>query len=116
MQRALLSTLKQPIYASLELDENAAEERLHEQKAAEQRKSELLNGLTRRQRHFLLEKLMGHCDKDAALIAGYSLSVAEKTKQRVWKPAVRLEFERLSRKLGKLMASRVLQGTGMVGS
>ncbi len=115
MQRALKATPEQPIYAGLELDENAAEERLREQEAAEERESELLNGLTRRQRHFVLEKLMGHCDKDAALLAGYSLSVAENTKQRVWKPPVRVEFERLARKLAKLMASKVLQEPGMVG-
>jgi hypothetical protein len=34
-------------------------------------------------------------DKDAALSAGYSLSVAENTKQRVWRPRVRAEWERL---------------------
>jgi hypothetical protein len=34
-------------------------------------------------------------DKDAAIAAGYSLSVAENTKQRVWKPRVHAEFERL---------------------
>jgi len=114
-QRALLSTLEQPIYAGLELDENAAEERLREQEAAEQRKSELLNGLTRRQRHFLLEKLCGHSDKDAALLAGYSLSVAENTKQRVWKPVVRSEFERLSKNLTIKFAAKGLPNFGMVG-
>lgn len=44
---------------------------------------------------FILEKLVGRNDKEAALSAGYSPSVAENTKQRVWKPQVRLEFERL---------------------
>jgi phage terminase small subunit len=34
-------------------------------------------------------------DKDAAIAAGYSVSVAENTKQRIWKPRVRAEFERL---------------------
>jgi hypothetical protein len=34
--------------------------------------------ITRLQRTFLLEKLVGLNDKDAALAAGYSLSVAEK--------------------------------------
>jgi Terminase small subunit len=47
--------------------------------------SELRNGLTDRQRRFILEKIAGLNDKDAALAAGYSLSVAENTKQRVWK-------------------------------
>lgn len=83
------------IYTTLETGETAAEERLREQEAAEQRRSELLSGLTRRQRHFILEKLLGNSDKDAALLAGYSLSVAENTKQRIWKPVVRSEFERL---------------------
>ncbi len=56
---------------------------------------DLRNGLNRRQRTFLLEKLVGLNDKDAALAAGYSLSVAENTKQRIWKPRVRAEWERL---------------------
>jgi hypothetical protein len=53
------------------------------------KRSELRNGLTRRQRTFVLEKLAGLNDKDAALSAGYSLSVAENTKQRIWKPRAR---------------------------
>jgi phage terminase small subunit len=53
-------------------------------------------GLSRRQRIFLLEKLVGLNDKDAALAAGYSPSVAENTKQKIWaKPGVKDEFERL---------------------
>ncbi len=59
------------------------------------KRSDLRNGLTRRQRIFLLEKLVGLSDKDAALAAGYSLSVSENTKQRIWKPRVRNEWERL---------------------
>jgi phage terminase small subunit len=52
--------------------------------------------LSRRQRTFLLEKLVGLNDKDAALAAGYSLSVAENTKQKIWaKPGVREQFESL---------------------
>jgi hypothetical protein len=31
----------------------------------------------------------------AALAVGYSVSVAENNKQRIWKPQVRAEFERL---------------------
>ena len=53
--------------------------------------------MTRRQRVFVLEKLVGLNDKDAALAAGYSLSVAENTKQRIWKPRVRAEYERVRR-------------------
>jgi phage terminase small subunit len=48
------------------------------------------------QRLFLLGKLEGLNDKDAALAAGYSLSVSENTKQRIWKPRVRQEFARLA--------------------
>jgi hypothetical protein len=61
----------------------------------EQLRSELRNGLTDMQRLFLFGKLGGLNDKEAALAAGYSLSVAENTKQRIWKPRVREEFERL---------------------
>jgi phage terminase small subunit len=61
----------------------------------EQRRSELRNGLTDTQRLFLFGKVSGLNDKDAAIAAGYSLSVAENTKQRIWKPRVRAEFERL---------------------
>jgi DNA-directed RNA polymerase specialized sigma24 family protein len=76
-------------------------------------RSELLNGLTRRQRTFILEKLTGLNDKEAALVAGYSLSVAENTKQRVWKPKVRAEYERLERQLfGKLAGECKLVESG----
>jgi hypothetical protein len=61
----------------------------------EQRRSELRNGLTDKQRLFLLGKLSALNDKDAATGAGYSPSVAENTKERIWKPRVRTEFERL---------------------
>src|SRR6266446_6165614 len=60
----------------------------------EARRSELRKGLTDRQRLFLFGKLGGLNDKDAAIAAGYSVSVAENTKQRIWKPRVRAEFER----------------------
>jgi len=59
------------------------------------RRSELRNGLADMQRLFLFGKLSGLNDKDAAVAAGYSRSVAENTKQRIWKPRVRAEFERL---------------------
>ena len=52
--------------------------------------------ITRLQRTFLLEKLVGLNDKDAAIAAGYSLSIAKNTKQKIWaKPGVQKEFERL---------------------
>jgi hypothetical protein len=46
-------------------------------------------------RLFLFGKLSGLNDKDAAIAAGYSLSVSENTKQRVWKPRVRVEYGRI---------------------
>jgi hypothetical protein len=67
----------------------------------EQQRSELRNGLTDMQRLFLFGKLSGLNDKDAAIAAGYSVSVAENTKQRIWKPRVRAEFERLQRSIKK---------------
>lgn len=74
----------------------AAWEQAREQRELENKRSDLRNGLTRRQRIFILEKLVGLSDKDAALAAGYSVSVAENTKQRIWNRRVRSEFERLS--------------------
>jgi hypothetical protein len=74
-------------------------EPLSPEEELEQRRSELRNGLTDMQRLFLLGKLSGLNDKDAALAAGYSLSVAQNTKQRIWKSRVRAEFERLQRGL-----------------
>jgi hypothetical protein len=66
----------------------------------EKRRYGLKNGLTDLQRLFLLGKLEGLNDKDAALAAGYSLSVSENTKQRIWKPKVRQEFARLTALIG----------------
>src|SRR5713226_4322328 len=68
---------------------------LSSEEELEARRSELRNGLTDMQRLFLFGKLSGLNDKDAAIAAGYSVSVAENTKQRIWKPRVRAEFERL---------------------
>ena len=78
--------------------------------ALKAKRSDLRNGLTRRQRIFILEKIAGLSDRDAALAAGYSASVAENTKQRIWKPRVRAEWERLKREC----LSRILCG-GKVG-
>jgi len=44
---------------------------------------------------FLFGKLSGLNDKNAALAAGYALSVAENTKQRIWKPQVMAEYNRI---------------------
>lgn len=82
---------------------------LNPEEALEQHRSELRNGLTDMQRLFLFGKLSGLNDKDAALAAGYSVSVAENTKQRIWKPRVRSEFERLRRDLAEtLLRERAL--------
>jgi hypothetical protein len=48
-----------------------------------------------RQRLFLFGKISGLNDKDSALAAGYSLSVVESTKPRIWKNRLRRGFERL---------------------
>jgi hypothetical protein len=76
-----------------------------ERKWVDAKRSELRNGLTRRQRVFVLEKLAGLNDRDAALAAGYSLSVAENTKQKIWKPRVIEEFTRVKFRLSKPILS-----------
>ena len=82
-----------------QLDHIVCQSPLTPEEKLERRRSELTNGLTDMQRLFLFGKLSGLNDKDAAIAAGYSLSVAENTKQRIWKPKVRMEFERLRREL-----------------
>jgi hypothetical protein len=63
-------------------------------------RSDVLRGLSRRQHAFIREKLFGATDKAAALLAGYSLSVAENTKQKIWaKPRVWEEYESLRQRL-----------------
>jgi hypothetical protein len=53
------------------------------------RDSKPWNRLTHQQQQIvILQKLVGRSNKDAALSAGYSLSVAENTMQRIWKPRV----------------------------
>ena len=78
-----------------------------EQAGLEARRLELRKWLTRRQRIFILEKLVGLNDKNAALAAGYSLSVGENTKQRIWNPYVRQEFERLQSELRSQIIERI---------
>jgi hypothetical protein len=91
-----LRTARQhPDLRGFKLDEFPDSEHARIQVLVDAKTSDIRNGLTRRQRMFVLEKLVGLNDKDAALSAGYSLSVAENTKQRIWKPRVRMEFERL---------------------
>jgi hypothetical protein len=81
--------------ARARVDASREFEPLTPEEELERRRSELRNGLTNMQRLFLFGKLSGLNDKDAAIAAGYSVSVAENTKQRIWKPRVRAEFERL---------------------
>jgi hypothetical protein len=95
MKLSLLTATRHPAFRDSESDEVCASEQANMQEFVKAKKSDLRNGLTRRQRTFILEKLVGLNDKDAALCAGYSLSVAENTKQRIWKPMVRAEWERL---------------------
>jgi len=62
-----------------------------------EKKSDGPRKLNLRQRVFVYEKLFGQNDKQAALAAGYSLSVAENTKQKIWaRLAVRNEFDRFT--------------------
>jgi len=95
MKLSLLAATQHPGFRDSESDEITASEQANMQDFVKTKRSDLRNGLTRRQRTFVLEKLVGLNDKDAALCAGYSLSVAENTKQRIWKPRVRAEWERL---------------------
>jgi hypothetical protein len=95
MKLSLLTATQHPASQDLESDETTASDQANLQEFVEGKRLDLRNGLTRRQRTFILEKLVGLNDKDAALSAGYSLSVAENTKQRIWKPRVRAEWERL---------------------
>jgi hypothetical protein len=95
MKLSLLTATQYQAFRDSESDEVCASEQANEQRFVEAKRSDLRNGLTRRQRTFVLEKLVGLNDKDAALAAGYSLSVAENTKQRIWKSRVRAEWERL---------------------
>jgi hypothetical protein len=95
MKLSLRTATQQSVFRVPESDASSASEQARMQDFVKAKRSDLRNGLTRRQRTFVLEKLVGLNDKDAALSAGYSLSVAENTKQRIWKPRVRAEWERL---------------------
>jgi len=95
--RVLLSALIDKRLRESEPDDFVPERPLTPEEQLERRRSELRNGLTDMQRLFLFGKLSGLNDKDAAIAAGYSLSVAENTKQRIWKPRVRAGFGRLLR-------------------
>ena len=76
-------------------------------------RSDVLRGLSSRQRAFIREKLFGLTDKAAALLAGYSLSVAENTKQKIWaKPRVREEYESLRQRLHGLPAANAADQPG----
>ena len=74
----------------------------------EDKRWELRNGLSDRERRFILEKLVGLNDKNAALAAGYSVSMAENTKQRIWSDKVRQEFERLKQGLESRIRQKMI--------
>jgi hypothetical protein len=95
MLAALVARVRLEVEREFASDISELAEPLTPEEELKARRSELRNGLTDRQRLFLFGKLTGLNDKDAAIAAGYSLSVAENTKQRIWKPRVRAEFERL---------------------
>jgi hypothetical protein len=80
-------------------EEIEIEEELSGEELLVHRRMELRGGLTEMERLFLFGKLGGLNDKDAALAAGYSMSVAENTKQKVWKPRVVAEFARVKQAL-----------------
>jgi hypothetical protein len=109
--RSVLTAEEQRLLQDLKSEVVVASEQARQQACVDTKRSELRNGLTRRQRIFVLEKLAGLNDKDAALAAGYSLSVAENTKQRIWNRRVREEFERLTSEL----VSRMAPGKGVGG-
>ena len=96
---SLRAAIKQRISQDLRPDDFELPKPPTLEEQLERRRSELRNGLTDRQRLFLFGKLSGHNDKNAALAAGYALSVAENTKQRIWKPQVLAEYERVRRTL-----------------
>ncbi len=96
---SLRTTVEQRVLREFASDVFELSEPLSSQEQLEARRSDLRKGLTDMQRLFLFGKLSGMNDKNAALAAGYSLSVAENTKQRIWKPRVRAEFERLQHSL-----------------
>jgi hypothetical protein len=95
MLESLRAAVEQRVSREFASDIFELVEPLTPEEELEQRRSELRNGLTDMQRLFLFGKLSGLNDKEAALAAGYSVSVAENTKQRIWKPPVRAEFARL---------------------
>ena len=96
---SLRTAVEQQVSREFASDDLELSKPLSSVEALKKRRSELRNGLTNMQRLFLFGKLSGLNDKDAALAAGYSVSVAENTKQRIWKPRVHTEFERLQRGL-----------------
>ena len=93
----MLATLIARVRSDEREDRLEFEKPLTPEEELEARRLELRNGLTDMQRLFLFGKLSGLNDKDAAIAAGYSVSVAENSKQRIWKPRVRAEFDRLQR-------------------
>ena len=95
MMQSFITAVEKRFQREFASDGFDSAESLSPEEALERRRRELANGLTAMQRLFLFGKLSGLNDKDAAIAAGYSLSVAENTKQRIWKPLVLAEYERI---------------------
>jgi hypothetical protein len=103
---SLLAAEEQRLLQDLTSDAAMASEKTSKQEWVDIKRSILRNGLTDRELIFILEKLVGLNDKNAALAAGYSLSVAENTKQRIWNRRVIEEFKRLATELEARMGRK----------
>ena len=98
LMESIMARIEQQFPPESESDISRNKTELSPEQELEERRWELKKGLTDLQRLFLFGKLSGLNDKDAVVAAGYSLSVAENTKQRIWKPQVRAEYERVCRR------------------
>src|SRR5271163_1180156 len=66
MKPSLRTATQQPVFRAPESDAGCASEQARIRDSVKAKKSDLRNGLTRRQRTFVLEKLVGLNDKDDA--------------------------------------------------
>jgi hypothetical protein len=88
-------------------DKRMTSDHTREQVKLDIKRSELRNGLTKRQCIFILEKLVGLNHKNAALSAGYSLSVSENSKQRILNDRLNAEFERLKSEVASRIPRKI---------
>jgi hypothetical protein len=107
MMESLVARMDRELSREFDSDEFEEQVPRTPEEELEQHRSELRAGLTDMQRLFLFGKLSGLNDKDAALAAGYSPSVAENTKQRIWKEQVRAEYDRVTAQLNAQTESRI---------